>query len=229
MNQGGALQPGDTLTTATLSLCAGGLLQTWTEPGGPRLWSVPEARGLRSMQGTGVIGRSRRAPRRFRETALLSESTGTLLLQPRFPKRTEDGGLRFEAKAIRVNPAAELPTSTDDDVRALLVQSIRHCRDSGEFFVVERGGWNAPSEPFCLFILLPEDDGSISVIETAPPPDSSVVWQPHIVAGHDRTSIGAPASASSIEAAPSIMMAAIETWGLAPWDLALTFGTRLSP
>lgn len=224
MNEGGALHPGDTLTTASLSLCVGGLLQTWTEPGGPRLWSVPEAQGLQSIQGTGVIGRSLRAPRRFRETALLSESTGTLLLQPRFPTRTEDGDLRFEAKALRVAPATELPTSTQDDVRALLVQSIKHCLSSGEFFAVERGGWNAPAEPFCLFILLPDDDGSISVIETAPPPDSSETWQPHIVAGQDRTSIGAPASATSIDAAPSIIMAAIETWGLAPWDLALTFG-----
>jgi hypothetical protein len=49
------------------------------------------------------------------------------------------------------------------------------------------------------------------------------------VAGHESTTLSAPASADTIEVAPLIMLDAIETWGLAPWDLTLTFGTRQSP
>jgi hypothetical protein len=62
------LQPGDSGTTAMLSLCAGGLLRTWTGAGS-RLWSVRDADFLRGIQGTGVIGRSVREYRRFREAA----------------------------------------------------------------------------------------------------------------------------------------------------------------
>jgi hypothetical protein len=51
-----------------LSLCAGGLLRTWTGAGS-RLWSVRDADFLRGIQDTGVIGRSVREYRRFREAA----------------------------------------------------------------------------------------------------------------------------------------------------------------
>lgn len=33
-----------------------------------------------------------------------------------------------------------------------------------------------------------------------------------------------PGDTTTIEVAPLIMLDAIATWGLAPWDLALTFG-----
>jgi hypothetical protein len=62
------LQAGDSGTTAMLSLCAGGLVHTWTDAGS-RLWSVREADFLRGIQGTGVIGRTVREERRFREAA----------------------------------------------------------------------------------------------------------------------------------------------------------------
>lgn len=226
MAQGIPLQPGDTVTVALLSLCAGGLLQTWTGPGQAQLWSVPEGDGFRSVQGTGIIGRSPRSPGRFREVGLLSVDTGTLLIQPRFPRRKDEDSLQFEGRALRLSRAQGVTAAPRDDVRSLLKQSIGHCLDSGEFLVVEKGSWDAPTEPFCLFIVLPDGDGSISVVETAPAPRASAVWQPHIVAGQNRTSVGAPVSPTSIEAAPSLMMEAIDSWGLHPWDLALTFGSR---
>jgi hypothetical protein len=38
--------------------------------------------------------------------------------------------------------------------------------------------------------------------------------------------LSAPASREAIDAAPIVMMEAIETWDLERWDLALTFGLR---
>ena len=135
------LEPGDSGTIAMLSLCAGGLIRTWTDSGSSRLWSVQEADFLREIQGTGLIGRTLREEGRFREVGMLFEESGTLVLQSRFPD-----------------------------------------------------------------------------------PYGSKVWSPHIVAGRQTQNLSAPASPETIDIAPIVMMDAIATWGLQPWDLALTFG-----
>ncbi|MGV0814906.1 hypothetical protein ABQF34_23325 [Mycolicibacterium boenickei] len=111
-------------------------------------------------------------------------------------------------------------------MRSLLAQAINHGLENGEFLVVEKGGWDAPTEPFCLFIVIPEEDGFVSIIEAGPAPRDSEIWGPHIVAGQDSTTLSAAASQDTIEVAPLIMLDAIATWGLEPWDLALTFGSR---
>lgn len=221
------LKPGDTGTVAQLSLCAGGLVRTWTDSS--RLWSVPDDEYLRSIMGSGTIARTAREEHRFREVAILSEDTGTLWLQSRFPSPTDDDTLQVQGSIIELQPAHEPSESTYDDVRELLTQAIGHALNNNEFLLVEQGGWDVPPEPFCLFIVIPGGDGLVSIIETAPAPSGSEIWAPHIVAGHESTTLSAPASADTIEVAPLIMLDAIETWGLAPWDLALTFGTRQSP
>jgi len=79
-------QVGDTATTVMLSPCVGGLVRTWTGSGAAsQLWSVVEAEHLRSIQVTGVIGRTLREERRFREAALLAQDGNTLMVQSRFP------------------------------------------------------------------------------------------------------------------------------------------------
>jgi hypothetical protein len=78
------LAAGDTAMPAMISLCAGGLVRTWTDSDSS-LWRVQEAEFLHDVQGTGVIGRTLREERRFREAALLSEhrGSGTLIVQSR--------------------------------------------------------------------------------------------------------------------------------------------------
>jgi hypothetical protein len=219
------LQAGDSGTTAMISLCAGGLLRTWTDAGS-RLWSVHEADFLRGIQGTGVIGRTVREDRRFREAAWLSDDSSALIVQSRFPTKVEGDSLEIAAKVLTVEPADEVAGSVYDDVRSILMQAIRYVIANNEFLVVEKGGWDAPDAPFCLFIVVAEDDGLVSVIETAPEPLDSEVWAPHIVPGRESNILSAPASRETIDVAPIVMMEAIGTWGLQPWDLALTFGKR---
>jgi hypothetical protein len=221
------LAAGDTAKTAMISLCAGGLVRTWTESES-RLWRVQEAEYLHSVQGTGVIGRTLREERRFREAALLSEDSGsgTLIVQSRFPTTAGDSGFEIEANVLRLEAARETTGSAYDDVRSLLEQAIHHVLVQNEFLVVEKGGWDAPSEPFCLFIVIAEEGGAVSVIETAPEPRGSEIWEPHIVPGRATNTLSAPASTETIDVAPIVMMDAIATWGLEPWDLALTFGQR---
>jgi hypothetical protein len=89
------LEVGDVGETAMLSLCAGGLVRTWTDKG-TRLWQVQQAEILHGVQGRGVIGRTLREEPRFREVGLLVEDRGTLLLQSRFPVAADDESMQIE-------------------------------------------------------------------------------------------------------------------------------------
>ncbi|MBU9766071.1 hypothetical protein FR943_19780 [Mycobacterium sp. TNTM28] len=186
---------------------------------------MTDANYLHSAQGTGTIARTLREERRFREVGMLSEDTGTLMLQSRYPLTAEDGTVQFEGAVIGLKPAGDAAESIYDDMRSLLAQAINHGLSNGEFLVVEKGGWDAPAEPFCLFVVIPDEDGFVSIIEAGPAPRSSEIWSPHIVAGQDSTTLSAHADPDTIEVAPIIMLDAIAAWGLEPWDLALTFGT----
>lgn len=217
---------GDIAYTVMLSPCVGGLLRTWNESNDATLWSVPDADSLLSTQGSGLLGRSLREEGRFIESGLLVPNRQTLMLQGRFPTQADDGSMQLAGSMLQLEPAVAPTKSALDNFRTLLSQAIRHCISSGEFLVVEKGGWDAPAEPYCLFVLVEEDGHQLNVIETAPQPLSSEVWASHNIAGQGGTTLRAPANPATIEVAPLVMIEAIATWGVEPWDLALVFGTR---
>ena len=217
---------GDIASTVMLSPCVGGLVRTWDESNDATLWSVPDAASLLSGQGSGLLGRSRREEGRFIESGLLVPNRQTLMLQGRFPTQTDDGSMQLDGSMLRLEPAAAAKESAISDFRTLLSQAIRHCISSGEFLVVEKGGWEAPTEPYCLFIVVEEDGQQVNVIETAPQPLASEVWAPHSVPGQAGTTLRASTTPETINIAPLVMIEAIATWGLEPWDLALVFGAR---
>ena len=66
----------------------------------------------------------------------------------------------------------------------------------------------------------------MNVIETAPQPLASEIWAPHNIPGEAGTTLRAPMAEETIDIAPLVMIDAIATWGLQPWDLALAFGAR---
>jgi hypothetical protein len=217
---------GDTLATAQLSPCVGGLQRSWTDTDEGRLWSVEGADWLRSVQGTGTISRTLREKKRFREVGSLSETSGTLMVHKRFPVKATEESIQVEGSAIQLRPADAPSESVYDDMVSLLKQAVWHSIRNNEFLFVERGGWDAPIEPFCLQMVFARGEDLVSCVETSPPPHDSDVWRPHIGAGRPSVSVSAPADEHTIGIAPLFMMEAISRWGLEPWDLALTFGSR---
>lgn len=220
------LRAGDTLATAMLSPCVGGLVRTWTDAGASALWSVTEADYLHHMQGIAQLSRSPRGEGRFREVGLLSADGATLSLMSRFPRETEDGSLEFDGSVVTLGPAQVPAESTSEDFLSLLDRAVRRTLQTNEYLIVEKGGWDAPFEPYCLFIAMMQEGTAFSVIETAPAPHASEIWSPSIVPGEAGADLRAPLTEGSIDAVAPIMLDAISTWGLAPWDLALTFGAR---
>ena len=221
-----AVEVGDIASTVMLSPCVGGLLRTWDESNETTLWSVPDADSLLSRQGSGLLGRSLREEGRFIESGLLVANRQTLMLRVRFPTQADDGSVQLDGSILKLEPATAPKESAIDDFRTLLSQAIRHCISSGEFLVVERGGWDAPKEPYCLFIALEDDGHRVNVIETAPQPLASEIWSAQSIPGEAGSTLRAPRTRETIDLAPLVMIDAIATWGLEPWDLALVFGRR---
>ena len=102
---------------------------------------------------------------------------------------------------------------------------MRYTVETDGLLVVELGGWDAPLEPYCLFLVM-HDQGELSVIETAPAPAGAKLWQQHIRPGAAGATMAAPASAQTLDVVPVLIIDACATWGVEPWDLALTFGDR---
>lgn len=218
------IQPGDTLVTVMLGPCVGGLLRTWATTGS-RLWGVPDPSSLVSLQGRGIIARTLREKRRYREVAFLHEPSGTLLLQPRVPPPSSDGTFETTATAVQLTDPGPPGPSPWQDLEALLGRAVRHTVETDGFLVVERGGWDAPLEPYCMFLVM-HDAGDVSVVEAAPAPLAARLWQQSIEPGASGATMTAPATERTLAAASTLMVDACATWGLEPWDLGLTFGDR---
>jgi hypothetical protein len=217
---------GDPLVAVQLSPCVGGLLRTWTEAG-DRLWSVPNDEPLVAVQGTGVLARSARGQQRYRETALLHEESGTLVLSPRLLERAPSGQPGFATSALQLAPAGAARPSARDDFARAVNQAVRHVAATFEYLVIEVGGWDAPVEPYAFFALHVDDAGrQLSTVEVAPPPRGSTLWDPHLRPGAQGASVSAPVSAEAIDAATFYLTDAVAGLELLPWDVAFTFGVR---
>ncbi len=219
------VEPRQTFETAMLSPCVGGLVQTWTETGS-RVWEVADPDGLASLMGQGRLARTLREEHRFREVALLHEPSGTLLVQPRTATATADGSLRSEGRAIQLTPWDGSAPGAGPTFLDALALAVRHTVDTNGFLVIERGGWDAPAEPYCLFVVVRDDDGDTSVVEAAPAPVGARLWQRNIAPGAAGATMSAPATEDTLAVVPTLMIDACATWGLEPWDLAFTYGTR---
>jgi hypothetical protein len=224
-NPAPGVEVGDTLDPVMLSPCVGGLVRTWTGNGDSRLWGVADPSSLASRMGRGIIARTLREERRYREAALLNERTGTLLLQPRRPTAAPDGTLQSTVPSLQLTEPGAPTSSPWADLRELLGQAVRYTVETDGLLVVELGGWDAPPEPYCLFLVM-HDQGEVSVVETAPAPNGAKLWQQHVRPGAVGATMAAPVSANTLDVAPILIIDACATWGVEPWDLALTYGTR---
>ncbi len=65
----------------------------------------------------------------------------------------------------------------------------------------------------------------VNSFQTAPPPEGSgwLCSSDGVLIEGARATLRLPAGPQTLEQGPSLMMDAIYRWGLAPWDLTLTF------
>jgi hypothetical protein len=206
-----------------ISPCVGGLIRTWNEDGTDQLWSVPDDAWLRDTQGTGRLGRTALTESHFRESAQLTD--GVLIVQPRLPVRTAEG-LTMAAQTVELAEPKRPSRGTREDFRELLARAVQHCVDTYEVLVVGPGAQGPGRAPLCLFAVLPDGAEHAVVVEAEPAPADSLLWAAFLDAGSPSATMSAPLNTETVAGAPTLMVEAIGSWGLDPWDLALTFGRR---
>lgn len=218
------VQAGDIFEVVQLGPCVGGKLRTWTVDGEALLWSTPDAEWLLDHQATGQISRTLREEDRYREVAMLDAATGTLIVARRHTLDHAGIDVQVDAQVVRLEHDTRPAHHIFDDFDRLLAAAVAHCVSTGEFLVVELGGWDAPETPYCLFIAFEDDGEAMSVIETSPSPREARLWKPVIIPGEESAQMSAKATPDTLGVVPMLMSEAIFGWGVTPWDVAFTFG-----
>lgn len=206
------------LEPVLISPLVSGMIRTWSDDE-TRLWHVDNPEALAALLGRGHITRTMMPGNRSREIAFLDAESGTLSVQPRFtsPDAAELGEL-FQL-------GDPIPVEGDpwDELELALAHVALAAAGRSEFWLAELGGWDAPAQPHCLFAVINEDGAANAVMEAAPAPADTGIW-PEVPDDQPGVSVAAPASQETIEAAGIFAAAAIQTWNVHPWDVALTFG-----
>ena len=213
------IQVGTMLTVAMLGPVVGGVVRTWTDDG-TALWQVDDPEGLRACLGAGVMARTRVPADRFREVAMLGTDTGTLLVQSRHP----DADGRWATREFGLAPATAVRGDPWADLEEFLGAVAEDVSQRDEFAVVELGGWDAPREPYVFVAVLDGSDAPRAIVEAAPVPRGTGVWPDDVPAGRSGITIEAPALPETLAAAGVLAAAAVRTWDIAPWDVAITYG-----
>ncbi|RVW01815.1 hypothetical protein EF834_14055 [Rhodococcus spongiicola] len=208
-----------------ISPVAGGLIRTWTSEGS-RLWSVEDPDWLSGVLGRGLVGRTPMPNDRFREAVFLNSDDGTLLVQSRYASGAgrSEVEVEVEVNVVQLGEPTRPEANPWYDMDRFLSAVAVSAADRGEYYVAELGGWDAPTEPYCLFAVMDQGDGPMSLLEAAPAPRGTDFW-PEVPHEQPGSTVVAPASDKTLSVAGVFVTAAIHTWGVAPWDIALTFGS----
>ena len=228
------IPPGSRAETVQLGIPTAGLLATWDERG-RTLWAVDDEASLHDRLGRGIVARTRVEARRFREVGLLVRDTGVLLLPDRFGGSSDATTLEVPGQTVQLHRVAEDADRSRASeawvaLAAWLGGTLLLATERREFVVVERGGWDAPSEPYVLGVLTGDgdaDDGGLQrwVLECAPAPEPPTLWP----VGADRhgTTATAPPDVDTIRAGGHLVVDAARRWAATPHELGLTFGTTV--
>jgi len=217
--------PNATIVPVQLGMCLGGLVTTWsTHDPRPRLWSVRDS-GLPDLMYEGKISkvaRSSELPNRYREAAMLDTSNNTLYVTV----EGEESPRRFRLD----EPKDISPKQTWFDLGHAISRAIRYtAAHKNGILLLELGGITAPPEPYALFTTQGSaafsTEGVKAIVETRPLPLGSGAWAKHLQPGAPAAALQAPMSERMIKDIGVMMVDAARTWGVSPWDLALTFGT----
>lgn len=227
------------VVVAMLSPVAGGMIRTWTETE-TTLWGVDKPAELAAVIGSGAIARAAVADNLFREVGLLDAAAGRLVVQVRDTSAAgearalaaevaEAGAVEadaVESKALvfQLSEPSGLTNNPWDDLQDFVAAAALGAAQRGEFLSVESGGWDASPTPSFFFTLTEEDGEVVSVIEASPPPRGTEVW-PEVPADQEGCSLSAPLGEDTLEVVAAYAASALDSWGLDPWAVAVTFGS----
>lgn len=219
------VKAGDVLQTVLVGLPLAGYLPLWQEDG-VTFWRMKDPDAVRARLGAGLESRSAIDKRRYREAAMFSPSRGTLFLMDRL--RDDTGHLGGTSTLLEPATEEEAYAAVDDKAVSelyvwlgeVVLASVRR----GEFVAVETGGWEVPMTPVVLMMLRTDGREWHSVVETSPVPVGAPVWRDQQPVDGETQVLASPATDQTIRASGLLTRFAVATWGMHPFELALSFG-----
>jgi hypothetical protein len=123
---------------------------------------------------------------------------------------------------VQLAPPGPATSNVRSELEDLLSRAIPTAVEQDEMLIVQLGGWGTPDTPYCLQTLHKDGEELIVVLETSPVPLGATGWPP---ADPDEggVQITTVLNEASVATLAPMMLDAIGTWGIEPWDLALTF------
>ncbi|WP_192909644.1 hypothetical protein [Gandjariella thermophila] len=221
------VEVGSTLTTVLLGLPIGGYLPLWLSNQDVAFVRLVEPESLWTRLGMGSVGRSPLAENWYRETALYSLGSGTLLLPGRY--RDDRGGIPVQQVAVApVSPEEAAAAATEDAVLETfrwLGQVALQASQRDEAVAVTPGGHQMYGRPVVLLKVVDRT----SLVLARPAPVGAPLWRDNIPADYEPTaddqwSMVAPASEETMKAGGLLTRFAVSTWSVRPTELALSFG-----
>jgi hypothetical protein len=215
------LAPGTMMSTVILSPVIDGLLRTW-ENDRPETWRVEDPSGLTAELGRGGVARAPVESDRFREVGMLSVSgdRGVLMIPARYQKDDSVSGTGFELSRVKTTPVTDNPWN---DLQPWLRLVTFSAAERGDVVLLERGGWDAPRQPYALFVVRQSDRGWVTHLEAAPAPALGQPPWPSPPPQLEGAKLSAPATRTSVAAAAVAMVMAAQEWAASPLDVGVTF------
>lgn len=216
------LQPGTVMSTVMLSPVIDGLLRTW-ETSAPVTWKVDDPDALRAQLGRGDVARAPVAEGRFREVGLLTDlgERGVLMVPKRFQNGDSLEGVGYELRRVQGDPGIDSGWS---ELQGWLRTVALSAAERGEMVLLERAGWEAPREPYALFLARRGEQGWFSFLQAAPAPSHGLPPWPFPPPRPELAHLNAPATRPSITGAATALLIAIREWAASPFDVGVTFG-----
>jgi hypothetical protein len=202
-----------------------GRVATWHEDG-RRLWLLDEPVDGSRLIATGMLARTLREPRRFREVVLVAAGDAAVIGVERAASGA-DGTVTMGSVVLASRRVEPGPDDADDAswdrFAGWLTGIVLGAAARGEVVVVEAGGTTFRDEPFVLATSAATDSGGVVHIERAPAAVAADGWPP---AGQPvGQTISAPITDETIALVGPLMAAAARTWADSPHDVCLTFAS----
>lgn len=220
------IRPGSQAATVQVGMAIAGVVATWDDEG-RSLWAYDPAAGLTDRLGRGMVARTGVEARRFREVGLLVRASGTLLLPDRL--RAGDGqpieapGVVLELRPLPPDADRTVAEAAWSGVASWLGDVFVAAVERDEFVIVERGGWDAPPDPYVLGLRTGVGANARWHLECAPAPQAPTLWPISEPDGRGAT-ISAPPEHDTIHVAGQLAVDAARRWARTPHDLGVTFG-----
>ncbi|CCH31430.1 hypothetical protein ABZ816_04025 [Actinosynnema sp. NPDC047251] len=211
---------GSTLTTVVPGIPIGGYLPLWVGAE-CTFWRMHDPAAVLDLLGRGLLARSPLGETRFRDLVALDPDSSTIVLLNRY--RSDDGDIAAgvaELSRVSGQEADDgMNQTTLVDAFQWVGQVSAAAAGRGECVTVEPGQHDGEiQEPYVLLVVQEYEGQRLSVVQTAPAPPADVpLWE-------GRASMSGPATPESIASGGLLAMYAMDTWGVHPLHLCLTFG-----